>query len=455
MSGTYYASDGNVQGTLLFSDNSIFSVRATLYKDGNIVSDDYNYQLSDLNTITYYLDFNSELEKYKEYTYVISGKDVFGNTTDTNIVIYYSPIFDETNYYLDFDNNLLYYKEGLTDLNLIFNSDSSKDYNIYFNDTNESVFNNESGLFFYNFDPSEVSSIIVKDNNLDNNVLEFTLTEDLAPSNISLEKTGYSFTISYLDDDINEDAVSLFLGGSSLAYALDMDENTLTGTLSSSCGSHTLLLYLVDLSDNNSEFSYTYTITCSSGGSSGGGSSSNQEEVEEMVVPEPIKAPKDYSVVDADSITDVGDYNLETTGYFFTINIADANGIPVENCFAKIFYDNTEKIVPITNGTLKLSNSWQGKSIVVMAYLGNEIIFKKEITLPLASAPKEIPKDLNTSKIVPFEDKNTGQVGITDSNLEIQKEVAGKSYILYVVISLLVICVFGYLVYVVNKGKIR
>jgi len=453
----YILSDLNLELDINFTDSSIYylNVLQDFNQDYNLIT--YTLSNSDANKISYTIDFNSDdYNRLGKFVYTFFATDVFGNSLDKNITIY--PLyFNETNYYVDFDTNKIYYAQDLNDLNITFNFSETKDFNIFIGglDNNQYHVTNSNGLFYYDINLQDLNildsnEVIFKDNNRDVNVLEFTLVQDLAPTDITLERSGYNFTISYNDNesDINFEALQITLDLEPLDYLLDEDLNQITGRLSSSSGTHTLRLFLIDLADNNTDFTYTYRVSGGGGGSSSGNNSSGGS----VELPKPEIKPKDLNYETVKSKEDIGNSGLTVNGLDLIVNLTDTNGNLVTG-IARVFIDGHEYNTLITRGELEVKEEWLGKTILVFVYSGDEIIFKQEIVLPSANKPELEPIDTNHT--IPFDSNTLGNdfnKTTLDTTNKQQSENTSNSY-LYFSVLLAVLIILVLIVYPLIKFR--
>jgi|GEM_PF-3370849 len=451
LSDTEYVYD-SFDENLIFTDPNISYV----YDAFNEV---YDYNVVDSNTIVYTFDFNAlNYSGYNVYSGSIYAYDAYGNRADKNVSIYYKPVFTFENYYINSDSNILYYKENSFDVNIIFTFNPSVDFNILLSDGNIFSFNNNTGVFSYDLNiDANYSYLIIKDLNEDMNVFDLNLVEDLSPYDLNFTRSNYSYTLTYRDSDINSDAVNVLLDSVYVSYDLNTDSNTLTGTLSSACGSHTLVITLYDYADNNTSYTYTYSNgACSTGGSPGGGNNNDNEGSSDGTTTTTVSTPKsisEYTISEIKDLNETGKYTLQTRGKLFELQVEDSN-LPTF-AIVKVIIDNDEEITTAYKGGFILSSDkYAGRTITILVYSGEIIFFKKTIIFPAAQSPN-IDVNIDTNRIVPLND-NIADNNISDFNIPaINNNTRSNNnyYLLLVALILIIIALIAYPLIKFKKKK--
>ena len=379
----YYLSDFNLTKDFKFYDSYIY------FLDYNDFNSNYsrNYAV-DNNKITSVLDFNAE-----DYTFLgrfdldFNACDIFGNCLNKDITIYV-PYFDLEDGYIDYNNNFLYYKEDLNDLNLIFYYNETKDYNIYLIGDNNAQyhFSKDQNIYYYDIN-LDYNNIILKDNNKDVNVFSLQLVLDKKPVFITTTITE-DFNILVQDADLNSDATEVSVDGSPVDVEVVNDGNNyyISGTGSSTVGAHTLDINVYDLANNSATNQYTYTIEETPQGPGGGGGGSSSYE---------FAVTGDVN----------GKYYSDTA---LTITLKEKGKINiVPNADVNIKYPDANVKTEKTNssGTISFTPLLVGDYI--FTYTKSNVKYTKTITIVKKSTQKETEKESiieNLNKLLEIKD---------------------------------------------------
>jgi len=420
-SNSFYLSDFNLNYDFNFYDNNPY------FLDSNLDTNYFRCYFS--NDSIYSLDFNAEDYNYfGRFVNSVSVYDVYGNVYDKNIILY-APLFDYNNYYIDFDNNILYFLEGMEDLNIVYYYNENKDYNLIL-DNNSVEVSKENNVFYYNIS-IDYNSIVFYDLNRDLNVLSLRLVEDEAPQFITSSIDGADFNILISDFDLNLDSLSVYCDSLVIDYLVLQDNNSyyLSGNCSSSEGTHHLDINVFDLADNfvSSEYSYSISSSSYTGSSGGGGGSSNStinsvnvsDTIEDIVVPiVPI-----YSYDNISEMDSLGTIKLDPRSnilYFYDYNnalIIDAN--------MKIYDSNNLIYFSDSLNNFKLNNYYLDKNLLYFIY-GDGVLLKNYFYVQ-----RELPKfDINNNDLKLF-DSNAVPLNVVEN-----EEQISNSYI-YILISAL------------------
>ena len=436
----YYLSDFNLTKDFNFYDSYLYYLD---YNDfNNNYLRDYNF---DVNQIGYSLDFNAEDYNFLgKFNLDFNACNIFGNCLTKEIIVY-APYFDLENSYIDYDNNLLYYNADLNDLNFLFYYNTTKDYNIYlFGDTNlESLITKDQNNYYYdiNLDSNlNYNSIILKDNNRDLNVFNLQLVLDEPPEFVTTSITK-DFNILVTDFDLNTDRISILLDNLEQSYSVitDINNNYISGSGSSSVGTHTLDINVYDYANNLSTNQYSYVVVATSTSSSGGGGGSTTKIVVDtnasnVIVTQitPIKSLSDYNLQDVQDIDNTGYYvfesKLKPIIYFY-----DSNAKALTNIFIKV-YDENSLIYSgfVSNRFVLDSNIFYDKNILVLGYYGESVLFKEQMFIPYI-APKTPIYDINNSTITPLQNDDINTTTIQKNK---------PNYILITFIFLIIVSCF-------------
>jgi len=435
-------------------DNYLYYSYVKIYLDSDLIYTDLNYtDQQNKTSLDLQLDLNQfeNYDLYSDYNVVFGSKDVFGNHTFDNFLVYNSIVLDLNNSYLDYP--VIYYKYDLEDLNLIFDFNLDYDYNLLLFDSNSILINNysfnKSDVFFYNFDLNNVDLISIKNitNDLDYN---FNLVQDLLPEYLTTSITK-DFNIIIYDFDLNYDSLDLNIDSSPVDYSIENDNNYhyVSGTGSSSSGSHLLEITVCDYSNNCVDQNYTYNIQRrSSGGSGSSGSSiaiiykNNSENiVGDNKTINSTKSINEYTFSEIVDLNDSGNIVVDNK-FSPMLTFYDSNNNLLTNIKIKIF-DNNNLIYygTITNNFI-LDNKYLDKNLLAFGYLGDKILFKQNLFIPkMKSGPST---DVNTETIVPFANDLGG-----DSK-------SSKNYIWYVsIVGLFVVILLSLIIFVKATNRLK
>jgi serine protease AprX len=466
----YYLMDGNYSTDFNFFDTNIFMSYSLL--SGTGVSDEnYFFTLADSNSIRFSYDLNKvyDYNAFGSYELYVYGKDVFGKTVDKNIQIYYKPVFTDVNYYINTSADILYYRENANDINISYIFEPNKDYNIYLinldnSDINFLDINSSDTIYFYdlNLENDINYRLVLYDANRDENILDVNIVSDSAPSDTSISVSSYNFILNFTDADINSSALVVQLDNSDLDYSLSSfgSDNNITGILSSSVGSHTLTAYLIDNADNNTLYTYSYTVSApvvdsvpastGGGGSSGGGGPSGAAEIEEATL------PKDLELSEVKELEDIGKLDIVQKDRSIELEIEFENSEKIDLAVARIFVGNKEIFEPVINGKITLPKSYAGKEVLILVYKNGEILFKGEVTLPVFVVIKDTNNSVEIDPI--FEPKLHVEIDLNETEVVSPSgESSNKSiYIfLWVIILLIIIGMIIFMLVVYGRSNFR
>ncbi len=426
LNNTYYLIDENIDENLIFTDTHIFSVALT---DNNAT--DYTWDIADGNTITYNLDFNiANYDAFERYDFNFVGRDVFGNTVDKNVSVYYKPDFsDDLN--IDFDAEELYLEDGQTDLNIIFNFSPDYNYNLFaitydeyagfsgcdinsvpyaqeywylcYDANNDLLsvddynFTNASGTVYYNLtlDSNYLIAVEWEDQNeflVDLNLVQFSEVDsggnDSPGGGGGGSTSGYEFKIDSSVSDgkyyVGKEITITLKEDDSISIIPNVDVNIVYPDGS-------VVTVKVDSSGNYiftptvfGDYTFTYKPK-------------TKKYTTTISVLSADLTPNDTVVENANE--QIGSVQINTFEKFFVLHLFDENNKPILFGIAKLIVDGNESSLAINNGTITLDNSYAGKEVTLSVVNKNgKIILDKHLLLPTFQK-KQIDVNIDTNNI--------------------------------------------------------
>lgn len=467
LDNAYYLIDENIDENLIFTDTHIFSVTLT---DNNAI--DYTWNITDGNTITYNLDFNIvNYDAFERYDFNFVGRDVFGNTVDKNVGVYYKPVFSgDLN--LDLDSEVLTVDADANDVNIAFTFSPDYNYILY-----SVTYDNYAGFlgcdinsvpyaqsYWYlcydsnnelvdvnDFNFTNASGTIYYDLLLDNNYLIAIKEQE---RDAFLTDLNIVFESSTLDPDTPDSLGGGGGGGSNGGFEFKVESSSSDGkyyvgkeiTITLKEDDSISIIPNVDVNITYPNSKTVVEKTDSSGNikftpvASGDYTFTYKPKTKKYSVTITVLSsdliPKETT--EETIVQEKGSVEVKTFEKFFIVYLFDDAGKPILSGIAKIVVDSNEITLPIYNGSITLDNSLSEKEVALSVVNKNGgLILDKLLLLP--TLQKKQP-DLNI-------DTNSIQIMNPDQNKDLENSGFNVKFVFWIVGIVVAVLVGAFLVW--------